>query len=152
MALTKEELFCTKYTKALGRAIAQKVEEGYCVKEICEQLKPRGFPNEKTIYRWKKKYPEFKEVLDRAYQDLIFKMMDEMNVLSKESISQDTDKNRKEAIKIRLKTLEFMLNKIAPKLVSDLKDVQQTAVPQNITVINYSKAPEKVVNNLLDHE
>lgn len=167
------EDLCSTYTKALGRRIIQMVEEGHCIKEICEIMKPQGFPSEKTVYRWKKKYPEFKQGLADAYQDLIFKMMDEANVLSKESLSLDRDineierreqsgelsskeaiaevkyimaknKERREAIKIRLKNIEFMLNRIAPKLVNDLKDVQQSAVPQHITIVNYSKTPKSI--------
>src|ERR1051326_703857 len=82
-----KQLFVPKYSKKLQDFIVDKIEEGMTLAEVCAEYGPPKHdvvPNEKTMYRWKKKYSEFKVAIDEAYQTLIFKMMDEMNDLSKQ--------------------------------------------------------------------
>lgn len=175
-----EVMFVPKYSQKLQEFIADKIEGGMTLSEVCKEYGPPkhdACPNEKTCYRWKKKYPEFKKALDEAYQTLIFKMMDEMNDLSKEiqNLDREWDKfgqemaddiesgdlspmavkakiaahtgrlrDKRDAAKIRLRALEFMLTRIAPKLVPDLKEASQNTVAHlpPITVINF--APKNI--------
>ncbi len=151
---TKEEIFTEKYSPALGRAIAEKVEEGFTVGEICNTMKIPGFPNEKTVYRWKKKYPDFKKLLNEAYQDLMFKMLDEQVTLAKElekltktlgevdKCQADAIRLHQTSIKARIQVIQFTLAKIAPKIVNDLKEAQNTFEMPNINVVMFSE-PKK---------
>lgn len=73
-----------KYSKAITDFITDKIEGGQTAAEIC-RLYP-DMVEEKTYYRWKKKYPEFKKAVDLAYQTFFYKKIDEMEDLSKELI------------------------------------------------------------------
>lgn len=176
--IKKRQHFQPKYSQKIQEFIVDKIEEGMTLAEVCREYGPPNhdtIPNEKTCYRWKKKYPDFKTALDGAYQTLIFKMMDEMNDLSKKVMAiayklkmcHDMDeakfesiklKGEMDACKVRLKTLEFMLNRIAPKLVNDLKDTsqQQFSNLPPITIINYSSdSQDDLIFNqgkVLDHD
>jgi hypothetical protein len=156
----KEEIFLEKYTPALGRAIAQKVEDGFTIGEICNTLKLEGFPNEKTVYRWKKKYPEFKALLNSAYQDLMYKMLDEQTTLSKALMEStralkgvtksegDAIRLHQTSIKARIQVIQFTLAKIAPKLVNELKDMGNSAALSEMPPINivmFSEPKPKVI-------
>ncbi len=156
MALTKIKkdeklLFVTKYSKALGDYICGKVQEGVSVRALCKTHRENGMIAEKTIYRWKKAYPEFKKNLDDAYRDLIFMQMDELNELSKElmDIAKKMGEATKEevaacrlysdGIRQRMDALKFSLAKLAPKLVPELQDQAnvQIAIP-TINIIRYT--------------
>lgn len=153
---TKEEIFTEKYSPALGRAIAEKVEDGYTVGEICNRMKIPGFPDEKTVYRWKKKYPDFKKLLNEAYQDLMFKMLDEQVTLAKELEEStrkliEVDKAQADAIRLhqtsikaRIQVIQFTLAKIAPKVVHELKEANSEGFSQlpAINVVMFSE-PKK---------
>lgn len=162
-------LFVQKYSVKLQDFIVDKIEGGMTLAEICREYGPPKqtiVPNEKNCYRWKKKYPEFKKALDDAYQTLIFKMMDEMNDLSKDAMAlgkqlkecQDIGeakfeamklKGQLDAVKTRIKALEFMLVKIAPKLVPELKEAAKETAITNlppITIINYSDDKHRFKN------
>lgn len=175
------KLFTPKYSIKLQDFIVDKIEGGMTLAEICRNYGPPEHdvvPIEKTCYRWKKKYPAFKKALDEAYQTLMFKMMDEMNDLSKEirdldskwdtlkqQIESEPDlsakdvdsrcraltyqiKDKRESAKVRLRSLEFMLTRIAPKMVPELKETtnKQTIELPNITIVNYSD-PSKLLSN-----
>lgn len=151
--------FQPKYSKKITDFIVDKIEGGMSLAEICREYGPPKndvMPIEKTCYRWKKKYPEFKKALDEGYHTLIFKFMDEMNDLSKKVLilaqeirdaeSEDLRelvvklKAQMDAYKLRHKSLEFMLTRIAPKLVPDLKETpKQTAIDSlpRINIISY---------------
>ena len=170
---SKSHLYQPKYSQKIVEFIVDKIEGGMTLAEICREYGPpthSTVPNEKTCYRWKKKYPEFKKSLDSAYQTLIFKFMDEMNDLSKKilrmskevrefevvvddmgdkdysgrNLAKDNLKMEIEACKLRHKSLEFMLTRIAPKLVPELKEDSQTTFTNlpPINIINYSR-PDK---------
>lgn len=159
---TKSKLFQPKYSQKIQDFIVDKIEEGMTLAEVCREYgPPKGeiVPNEKTCYRWKKKYPEFKKAIDEAYQVLIYKLMDEMHILSKKVMNMAHDlsrtldisdakfeaiklKGEMDACKTRIKTIEFTLTRIAPILVPSLKDnsnqIQYAQLPP-INIINYSK-------------
>lgn len=168
----KEVLFQPKYSVKLQDFIVDKIEEGMTLAEVCRNYST-VVPIEKSLYRWKKKYPAFKIAIDEAYQTLIFKMMDEMNDLSKEirDLDKEWDKlsdsltgdetsreiagmssllssklrDKRDSAKVRLKALEFMLTRIAPKLVPELKETShsmQVSIP-SINIVNYSPPPKE---------
>jgi hypothetical protein len=160
----KKSYFQPKYSPKIVDFIVDKIEGGMTLAEVCREYGPPSselIPNEKSCYRWKKKYPEFKKALDDAYQTLIFKMMDEMNDLSKESMRLADElkesgnmreakfeairlKGQLDAVKTRIRALEFMLTRIAPKLVPDLKESpaeSRIAQLPPINIINYADKP-----------
>lgn len=162
----KTKLFQPRYSKKLQDFIVDKIEEGQTIAEICREYK-QIVPIEKTLYRWKKKYPEFKKAVDDAYQTLIFKMVDELNDLSKQAVrlaeelanTRDIDdakfeamklKGQLDAVKTRMKAIEFMLNKIAPKLVPELRDRKQDTIGNlpPINVISFHTESSEIAKRL----
>lgn len=139
-----------KYSKAFLEFICDHVADGMTVKAICEKYPRDLCPEERTVYRWKKKYPEFNKALEEAYQTFFYKKLDEIEELSKELLdneksikeleaidasadskkeANDAKKNwlyarkaRQDAIRMRLDVLKFTISKIAPKMVPELKD------------------------------
>ncbi len=148
-----------KYSAGLSNFICDKVSEGITVAQICRDYKDQ-LPAEKTIYEWRKKYPEFKDALTLAYQTLIYKQMDELNDLSKQLIAEEKDqghldideakrmsvlnRDRRDNIRVRIDAIKFSLSHLAPKLVPELKDQPkaQFNIPA-IQIINYSDAKEE---------
>lgn len=142
-----------KYSKGLLNFITDKICEGISLREICKTFKD-DVPAEKTIYLWKKQYPECKKALDEAYQTFFYKKLDELEELSKEAMRltsslKSVEKDEAAAIRLKLEglrqridTLKFTVAKIAPKMVPDLRDIPSTqvAVIPNINVINYSQS------------
>ena len=70
------------YSTKLARYICEKVEDGMRVKTICEQYKDI-MPEEKTIWKWRRTKPKFKEMIDIAYQTLMYMTLDELDYVSK---------------------------------------------------------------------
>lgn len=56
----------TLYTEDLGVEIAWRSAEGKSLKTIC---KGRGMPSVRTVFRWRRDYPEFAALLDLAVLD-----------------------------------------------------------------------------------
>jgi len=184
---TKEVLFQPKYSIKLQDFITDKIEGGMTLAEVCREYSTI-VPIEKSLYRWKKKYPDFKKAVDEAYQTLIFKMMDEMNDLSKEirdldskwgelevELSEQAEsvdglslkeadakmrmlsykiKDKRDSAKVRLKALEFMLTRIAPKLVPELKDSvnEHTIVIPTVNIVSYRTIEGELVREQLENK
>lgn len=146
MAIKKNERpLLSRYNKAMIDFMTDKIEEGITVAQICRDYKADGIPSEKQVYRWKAKYPEFKQALDNAYQTFFYKKLDELHDLMNEPIPENLDKVRLNAElqrrRLKIDTLKFLLAKIAPKMVPDLRDIPAAAVSlqlPSITVVNYS--------------
>lgn len=130
--------FILKYSKGMVDFVCDKIEEGMTLKEVCEKYKGQ-VPDEKTLYRWKKKYPEFKEALGEAYHTFFFKLIDEMKYLA----DQELDENMTPAEKTlelkqrdqKIKANQFLLQKIAPLFVQELEKKSDPAVNFNIPSI-----------------
>lgn len=144
--------FVLKYSKGMADFICDKIEEGMTLKEVCEKYKGQ-VPDEKTLYRWKKKYPEFKDMLGEAYHTFFFKLIDEMKYLA----DQELDDNLTPAEKTlelkqrdqKIKANQFLLQKIAPLFVRELEKKSDPMVnfqlPQ-IQVISYKDVePPKAI-------
>lgn len=153
-----------KLSKAIVSFLCDKIEDGITISKICKEYKHHELvPEEKTIYRWKKKYPEFKVALNEAYQTFFYKKMDELEDLSEEykqieeelAVLSDaagkdrvhfnkfkaalmSSKDHRDNVKMRIDTLKFILGKLAPKLVTELADQsKQIVAPTSIVVVNY---------------
>src|SRR5574338_692061 len=140
------KLFEPKYTRHISEFICNKVEEGLTVKEICTKYADI-VPIEKTIYRWKKKYPEFHNALNASYNTFFMRLIDEVRYLMNQEVPTHLAPNEKSLwLKERdqkLKTNQFLLTKIAPKFVPELQEYQKGPAIVNIpaiNVINYSDA------------
>lgn len=168
MPAKKTELFQAKYSKKVVEFIVDKIEDGLTLAEVCEKFGPPNsdmIPNEKTLYRWQKKYPEFKEAVRDAYKTLLVRLVDEKlrlaqrglelsSIINETEDSLDVDGNsdqavsnaiRKakfelDAIKIKQRALEFTLTRIAPKFVPELQDT-----PKNVK----EEAPQIIIKQYL---
>lgn len=152
-----------KNTYNQGRAnfICDKIADGWTLSKLCKEYSGTELPIEKTIYRWKDKYPEFREQLALAYQTHIYKQMDELRDLSEELLNAEEPteeeifgdctvregieklklhasmkKERRDNIKIRIDAIKFSLSHLAPKLVPELKDQAKVQVGVSIPIIN----------------
>lgn len=155
--MTKERSY-KAYSVSRGKFITDKISDGLHLSQVIKMY-PEHVPSEKTVYNWKKVYPEFKTALDLAYQDLFFKKIDILDdasrelleivnaltaAMSKEEIA--IFKARQEALRQRIDVLKFELAKLAPKICNDLKDTAHIAIAMPaITVINYSDREEKTI-------
>jgi len=77
------------YSKALGVFIASKIAEGLTMKQIHTQYPE--VPTPKTQIEWKKKFPEFNDLVKEAYGTQIMQQMDEANELSQELLRIDEE-------------------------------------------------------------
>lgn len=120
-----------KYSASLADFICDKIEDGMTLKAVCEKFGSM-LPDEKNIYKWKRKYPEFKEKLDNAYHTFFIKLIDEIKYLSELDIPEELSPAEKNLlIKQRdqkIKANQFLLVKIAPIFVKDMERKQEPAV------------------------
>lgn len=125
-------MFSKKYNKAIGEFICQKIEEGLNISEIYDKYKDMGMVEDTTIWRWRKKFPEFRIALDYAYQTYFYKLIEELDNLSKSKLDENMPRSEVNAElarrKIRVDALKFMLVKIAPKIVQEFRDSPAVAV------------------------
>lgn len=165
-AKAKTELFQPKHSKKLQEFICDKIEEGTTLAAVCEKYAGE-VPNEKTMYRWMKKYPDFKKAINEAYKTLLMCLIDKKLRLAEraqelaEVINQTNNEYNEltdsydraideaikkakfeiESIKVQQKALEFTLTRIAPKFVEDLREsASHNAIASlpPITIINYA--------------
>lgn len=157
----RTDYFQPKYGKRVVEFITDKIEEGMVLADVCKNYGPPNsdiVPNEKSCYRWMKKYPEFKKQVNEAYKTLIIRLIDqkvqlaeraiELSSLVNESLDEDSmniqikqSKFELDAIKVKQRALEFLLTRIGPKFVDDLKDSPaQDRIAQlpPITIISYT--------------
>lgn len=80
----------SKYTKGIGVFIANKIGEGMTMKQLHERYGDE-VPTPKTQIEWKKKFPEFNELIKEAYGNQILQQMDEMKELSEELLKIDEE-------------------------------------------------------------
>lgn len=155
----------TKFNQTRADFVVAKIEEGLTITQACRDF-PNVLPDRQAIDRWQKDNPEFKKAIFQAYQIFFVKKLEELEDLSKELLNTETAmqsgefesakdqlfllRARKEAIQVRIQTLQFQIKNVAPKFVPELKDTQaqqQLVIPQ-ITVINYSD--ESSNSNIID--
>lgn len=143
-----------KYSEALSNVICDNVEDGITVAELCRNpaYKEHGFPIERTIYRWKKQYPEFKVKLETAYQTLFYRKIDELDYLAKLKYEPEPGDDPKvqwakarafdDSIKRQIDVIKYTLANIASKLVPELRNSPTTAIQVQpiINVLNYKKS------------
>lgn len=77
--------YLLKYNKGVVDFIIDHIEDGMTLSAICKHY-PEQVPTEKMIYTWKKKYPDFKQKIDEAYETFLYKKIDEHEELSKECL------------------------------------------------------------------
>lgn len=145
-----------KYSKATAVFIADRVEEGMSLKVIHEKYPE--IPAPKTIWTWKKKYPEFRELMNLAYNQQLINQLEEINELSTELLTIDKDieaaiikaeslggdaykeasafikaklmvmRDRRDNIRVRIDTIKFNISHVATKLVPELKEQPKALV------------------------
>jgi len=157
----------TKFTQVKADFVVAKIEEGLTITQACRDF-PNILPDRLAIDRWQKAHPEFKKAIFEAYQIFFIKKLEELEDLSKELLTNEVDQQtgefesakddlfrlraRKEAIQVRINTLQYLIRNVAPKFVPELKETQsqqQLVLPQ-ITVINYSD--ESMKPKIIDGE
>jgi hypothetical protein len=150
-----------RYSKKLARFICEKVAEGLTIAEICDRKYKDICPNSKSIYRWEKKYPGFKEDLTDAYELFFIRKQEELDYISSvdsRTLYPDIEdfKERSEARRVRIDALKFILGKLAPILTkrfqikTKIKHEGKIDAPQ-IVLQTYS-APELSEGIVVDHE
>ncbi len=144
-----------RMTQTIENLILREVSSGKYLKEVCQEYKGK-IPTEKRINAYTRTNKEFGKKMLSAYADLMIINAGEYNELSKEMI--DITKGHRpvalpdgvdmrlytEAIKMRMKSLEFQLKVIAHMLTDQFKqtaqvDVKHTgSIAQALSIVDYS--------------
>lgn len=141
----RTDYFVPKYCKKVVEFIVDKICDGLTLSDVAKTYGPPTsniVPNEKNLYRWQKKYPEFKEQVYDAYRTLLMRLIDTklqladramelssiVNSTAEDDINEEIKKAKFEldAIKVKQRALEFTLTRIAPKFVPELQDKPQS--------------------------
>lgn len=146
---TNNSIIVNKYSKSLIDFIADKIEEGRTLRQVCEEFKDI-VPTEKTIYSWRKKHEYARDMIKEAYQTYFFKLIDETKFLADEPIDDDLSSQEKNVIlkqrDQKIKTNQFLLIKIAPMFIKEMEKKQDPMVNLQlppIQVISYKDVTPK---------
>lgn len=155
---TKRRKKPVKYSHLKAKKLCKLVAAGQLVEEIVKQ-DPDSWPTSSTIYSsWPNTHPEFRDMLDEAYESWLMAKMYEIDMLSKTPINKlesvlDIDfagdfKSGAEYKKTRLASLHFILARIAPVLAKRFTNRSQLDVSgdikPSIIIANYAQLPDKI--------
>lgn len=108
------------YTVEVGQLICDKLEEGLSLRAICRLHKEDGVPNIKTILRWLRVWPEFKEQYDIARKSQLELIADELLEIADDDsadIDPATGKPNNAVVtrdRLRVDTRKFLLVSLMP--------------------------------------
>lgn len=108
------------YTPEVGQLICDKLEEGMSLRAISRLHKEDGVPNIKTILRWLRVWPEFKEQYDIARKSQLELIADELlEIADDDSLDVDpaTGKPNNAVVtrdRLRVDTRKFLLVSLMP--------------------------------------
>lgn len=105
-----------KYSQKAAEFLCEQIEEGASAKSVVLKY-PDMFPSYRNIWRWRRDMPEFREMIDAAYESYVMCKIDEIEEISKEKTPQGLEKmdilaynNDKRA---RIDVLKFTIAKTA---------------------------------------
>lgn len=155
----------SKYSKALGVFICDKIADGMTRKQIHEKYSE--VPTPKTQITWMKKFPEFGIATKEAYGIQILNSMDEMKELSEELLRIDEElsakiksaqnsgnesemkaaltdakiysamlRDRRDNIRVRIDAIKFSLSKLAHIFLQEFKESPKTAVQISVPTVH----------------
>lgn len=137
------------YTEEVGQLICDKLEEGMSLRAICREYKEQGVPNVKTILRWLRRFPEFKEQYDTARKSQLELIADEiLEIADDDSLDIDpaTGKPNNAVVtrdRLRVDTRKFLLVSLMPDKFGQ-KTKQEISGPDGLPVMVASVPKEEL--------
>lgn len=98
--------------------------------DICARA---NMPTYETVYRWRKRYPEFEEKFQAAYEARGERLRDEVYKHSKKMVDEDSAENYAQR-KAHIENLKWLASKDNPKRFSAHVEVHNTSAPVRIVV------------------
>lgn len=139
-----------KYSKKVIDFILDKMEtEGLLPGAVCNKY-PEECPDSKTFYRWKRKYPELEERVNKAYVSWSMQQVEELIEYSKPEWCKlhlhefgGDIRLAMEARRSKLDTLKFVVGKVLPvlnKQWSEIKtiEVKGDGLKPQFVIMNYA--------------
>jgi hypothetical protein len=136
----------SQYNKKTASFIASEVANGLDIAQIAKKY-PKKVPKDMVIYQWLQRKPEFRELINEAFEIWLYRKMEELNYVtttSREILYPDLDaRDAYEARRAHVDGLKFVLGKMAPilsKRFTPKSTIEHTgeALGPQIQVINYS--------------
>lgn len=140
------------YSAALAEFICEHVATGLTVAQVCKKYKAK-MPDQRQVYKWQNTKPEFKEMMNDAYQSLLMCRIEELEELSTAPLDIEACggdfKVASEARRVRLDTLKFMLGKLAPILTARFQSASKLEVSgevnNTVQIISYAQVQENFI-------
>jgi hypothetical protein len=122
----------TDYTKELGDKVCSLIIEGNSLLSVCSM---EDMPDKSTIFRWLRKYPEFRDNYDISTTERTLAMGEEIIDISDDGTNDymtitkgDKDYNVEDRevtnrSKLRVETRKWLMSKMLPKKYGDKLDL-----------------------------
>ena len=156
----------TKYTKALGDRICERLASGESLNRIC---KDDGMPDKSNVFRWLLSdadvYKGFRDNYAKAREIQYQNMADELIDIADDGSNDWMEKENKdgetyyalngEAVqrsRLRVDTRKWFMSKVLPKFadkqILDHKSTDGSMTPKSFTPEDYAKAQTEVIRKL----
>ena len=145
-----------RYSKAVINFIADKIESGMSIRQICIRY-PDRVPEEKQIHKMKRKHEYAQVTIDTAYQTLLTSLVDRIIDISHQPLEGETREEllrEEKERRLQLDSLKFLASKITPKLVPQYSDKvrveHEGSVEQQFVVVDYALPAPKEVTPVIE--
>lgn len=101
----------SKYTKALGALICERMCDGESLRKICED---RDMPSRSMVFRWLERDEAFRDQYARAREAQADKYADELVDIADEGTNENAN-----IIRLRMDARKWAASKMAPKKYGD---------------------------------
>ena len=148
-----------RYSSKWAKDFCLEVAKGRTVKEVIDELRPKGqdpkSPAYSTFWKWEAKHEELHRLLTSAYESCVMLWVDEIQTLSITPTPIFTDKNEfaayREDKRMRVDVLKFSIMKLAPILSKKYEktaklDVSGMSMGPQVQVVTYATPDVNVVN------
>lgn len=157
-----------RYSKKIAKFICSKIEDGMTIKAIAQEYAGK-VPHEKSIWRWRTRYPDFKTLIDSALQTKFWMTNDKIGELTNkplptpDELAKKYNTDDKTLIKAYLAAelkqrrdvfdkYRLDLSKLAPKMFPEFSDKVQIEHKGNVggpqIVIQSYAVPDQAVINI----
>jgi len=124
----------TVYTPSLAKKVLDKIADGCTITDISRRFP--SLPNHRTIYYWRRHYPEFKEACDIALMDRADYYADKVI-----EVAEETKTKGKVAVnKLKIEAYKWRAEVDKPDTYGKLKQQEKSDAP--ITIIINTGVPQ----------
>jgi len=120
------------------------IYDGVSLTELCAR---QNMPTFETVYKWRKRYPDFEEKFQAAYEARGERLRDEVYQNSKQMVNEDTPEVYAQR-KAHIENLKWLASKDNPKRFSAHVEVHQTNAPVQIVLDTGVRIPRDLPDEL----